>query len=64
MTNRPRNHAADAQAGVDGFPRLQMFFLVVLTGAVGMAASYVLLRAGVESMFAVVQHYRMPDAGR
>ena len=35
----------------DGFPRLQMLFLVLLTGAAGMVASYFLLRAGVDSMF-------------
>ncbi|MDP1611001.1 MAG: hypothetical protein Q8M11_08060 [Sulfuritalea sp.] len=34
----------------DGFPRLQMFFLVTLTGAVGLAASFTLLHGGVESM--------------
>lgn len=34
----------------DGFPRLQMFFLVTLTGAVGLAASFTLLQGGVESM--------------
>jgi hypothetical protein len=36
----------------DGFPRLQMCFLVLLTGAAGLAASYALLRSGMESMFA------------
>lgn len=35
----------------DGFPRLQMLFLVTLTGAAGMASSFVLLKAGMESMF-------------
>lgn len=34
----------------DGFPRLQMFFLVMLTGTAGMAASFTLLHSGVESM--------------
>ena len=34
----------------DGFPRLQMLFLVILTGAAGMVASYALLRSGVDSM--------------
>ena len=36
----------------EGFPRLQMFFLVLLTGVAGLAASYLLLRAGMESMLA------------
>jgi len=36
----------------DGFPRLQMFFLVMLTGAAGLAASFTLLHGGVESMLA------------
>ncbi len=35
----------------DGSPRLQMLFLVTLTGAAGMASSFVLLKAGMESMF-------------
>jgi hypothetical protein len=34
----------------DGFPRLQMSFFAIVTGASGMAASYVLLRSGVLSM--------------
>ncbi|MDP3513570.1 MAG: hypothetical protein Q8S20_12545 [Sulfuritalea sp.] len=34
----------------DGFPRLQMFLLVMLTGAAGLAASFTLLHGGVESM--------------
>ena len=34
----------------DGFPRLQMLLLVLLTGAAGMVASYLLLRSGVDSM--------------
>lgn len=34
----------------DGFPRLQMFFLVMLTGTAGLAASFTLLHGGVESM--------------
>jgi hypothetical protein len=34
----------------DGWPRMQMFFLVLVTGAVGLATSYSLLRAGMESM--------------
>lgn len=34
----------------DGFPRLQMFLLVMLTGTAGMAASVTLLHNGVESM--------------
>lgn len=33
-----------------GFPRLQMFLLVMLTGAVGMVSSYFLLRTGFEAM--------------
>ncbi|MFA4969589.1 MAG: hypothetical protein WC540_08150 [Sulfuritalea sp.] len=36
----------------DGFPRLQMFFLVMLTGAAGMVSSFTLLRSGVDSMLA------------
>lgn len=36
----------------NGFPRLQMLFLVLLTGAAGLGCSYVLLRAGVDSMLA------------
>ena len=36
----------------DGFPRLQMFFLVMLTGTAGLVASFALLRSGVDSMFA------------
>lgn len=36
----------------DGFPRLQMFFLVMLTGTAGLAASFTLLHGGVESMLA------------
>lgn len=35
----------------DGFPRLQMCLLVMLTGAVGFVASYGLLRAGLEEMW-------------
>lgn len=34
----------------DGFPRLQMFFLVMLTGAAGLATSFGLLRSGVDTM--------------
>ena len=34
----------------DGYPRLQMLLLVVLTGAAGMAASFILLQIGIESM--------------
>ena len=34
----------------DGYPRLQMFFLVMLTGAAGLAASFTLLHGGVDSM--------------
>jgi hypothetical protein len=34
----------------DGFPRLQMLFLVLLTGVAGLAASYALLQSGVDSM--------------
>jgi hypothetical protein len=37
---------------VFGFPRLQMFFFVMLTGAAGLLGSYLLLLAGVESMVA------------
>lgn len=36
----------------DGFPRLQMFFLVMLTGAAGLAASFALLHSGVPVMHA------------
>jgi hypothetical protein len=36
----------------DGYPRLQMFFLVMLTGTAGLAASFTLLHGGVESMLA------------
>lgn len=36
----------------DGFPRLQMFFLVLLTGTAGLACSYGLLRVGLDSMLA------------
>jgi hypothetical protein len=35
----------------DGFPRLQMFFLVSLTGAAGFLASFTLLHAGVDAMW-------------
>ncbi len=35
----------------DGFPRLQMAFLVSLTGAAGLLASYCLLNAGVDRMW-------------
>ena len=35
----------------DGFPRLQMFLLVGLTGAAGFAASYLLLRVGLTEMW-------------
>lgn len=35
----------------NGYPRLQMFLLVTLTGAVGFMASYLLLRAGFEDMW-------------
>ncbi len=35
-----------------GYPRLQMALLVALTGAAGMAASFVLLQLGIESMAA------------
>lgn len=34
----------------DGYPRLQMFLLVMLTGAAGLAASFTLLRSGVDTM--------------
>ncbi len=34
----------------DGYPRLQMLFLVALTGAAGMFASFCLLQAGITSM--------------
>lgn len=34
----------------DGFPRLQMFFLVALTGLAGLAASFTLLHGGVDTM--------------
>ena len=36
----------------DGFPRLQMFLLVMLTGTAGLVASFVLLHGGVDSMLA------------
>lgn len=35
----------------DGFPRLQMLFLVTLTGAAGLLASYALLQAGINEMW-------------
>lgn len=35
----------------DGFPRVQMFFLVALTGAAGFLASFSLLHAGVDAMW-------------
>lgn len=35
----------------DGYPRLQMFLLVVLTGGAGLLASFVLLRSGIEAMY-------------
>jgi hypothetical protein len=41
----------------DGYPRLQMFLLVALTGGAGLLASLVLLRAGIELM-----HVRYPFA--
>jgi hypothetical protein len=34
----------------DGYPRLQMLFLVILTGVAGLLASYGLLRGGFDSM--------------
>lgn len=34
----------------DGFPRLQMFLLVMLTGVAGLASSFALLHGGVETM--------------
>lgn len=34
----------------DSFPRLQMFFLVMLTGGAGLAASFTLLHGGVDTM--------------
>ena len=36
----------------DGFPRLQMFFLVMLTGGAGLVASFTLLHSGVDTMLA------------
>lgn len=36
----------------DGYPRLQMLLLVVLTGAAGMAASFILLQVGIDAMAA------------
>ena len=35
----------------DGYPRLQMFFFIIITGASGMVTSYMLLLSGVNSMF-------------
>ena len=35
----------------DSFPRVQMFFLVTLTGAAGFLVSFVLLHAGVDAMW-------------
>lgn len=35
----------------DGFPRLQMFLLVAITGVAGFIASYALLRAGLSAMW-------------
>jgi len=35
----------------DGFPRVQMFLLVMLTGAAGFLASYLMLQAGVHQMW-------------
>ena len=35
----------------EGFPRVQMFFLVALTGGAGFLASFSLLHAGMESMW-------------
>lgn len=35
----------------DGFPRVQMLFLVMLTGAAGFLASYLMLQAGVHQMW-------------
>ncbi|BAO30725.1 hypothetical protein SUTH_02946 [Sulfuritalea hydrogenivorans sk43H] len=35
----------------DGYPRLQMFLLVALTGGAGLLASFVLLHSGIEPMY-------------
>lgn len=39
-----------SRLGRDGFPRLEMFVLVSITGAAAFAASYFLLSAGVTTM--------------
>lgn len=49
-----RHHAVQRARGDlvrDGFPRLQMLLLITLTGASGLAASYLMLRAGVVEMW-------------